>query len=93
MQDLHYVCRHFTVTKLPATTHASTTSFQIDLEVVPVSELRGHEDAVQAVQFDPKGNFLVSGSSDSTFRVWGSFESKSKAGRAENPESSNDYPC
>ncbi|XP_073392267.1 flagellar WD repeat-containing protein Pf20 isoform X2 [Physcomitrium patens] len=67
--------------------------FQIDLEVVPVSELRGHEDAVQAVQFDPKGNFLVSGSSDSTFRVWGSFESKSKAGRAENPESSNDYPC
>lgn len=46
-------------------------SFQINSEVVPVAELRGHEDAVQAVVFDPNGNFMVSGSSDSTFRVWG----------------------
>jgi WD40 repeat protein len=39
-----------------------------------VAELRGHEDAVQAVVFDPSGNFMVSGSSDSTFRVWGDLE-------------------
>jgi WD40 repeat protein len=49
-------------------------SFQIDTEVVPVAELRGHEDAVQAVVFDPNGKFMVSGSSDSTFRVWGDLE-------------------
>lgn len=49
-------------------------SFQIDSEVVPVAELRGHEDAVQAVSFDPNGNFMVSGSSDSTFRIWGNLE-------------------
>lgn len=42
--------------------------------MVPVAELRGHEDAVQAVGFDPNGNFLVSGSSDSTFRVWGALD-------------------
>eukprot|EP00505_MAST-04D_sp_SCG-Rhode-Island_P004296 Stramenopile-MAST_4_protein_4296 len=35
-----------------------------------VADLRGHEDAVQCVCFDPKGKFMVSGGSDSTFRVW-----------------------
>ena len=49
-------------------------SFQIDTEVTPVAELRGHEDAVQAVMFDPNGKYMVSGSSDSTFRVWGDYE-------------------
>ena len=32
--------------------------------------LNGHEDAVQAVVFDPRGEFLVSAASDSTFRLW-----------------------
>lgn len=45
-------------------------SFAIEGEVVPVNELRGHDDAVQAVVFDPEGQFLVSGGSDSTFRIW-----------------------
>ena len=35
-----------------------------------VADLRGHEDAVQAVCFDPKSKFMVSGGSDCTFRVW-----------------------
>lgn len=33
-------------------------------------ELQGHEDAVQAVVFDPSGQFLVSCGSDHTFRMW-----------------------
>jgi WD40 repeat protein len=37
-----------------------------------VSVLRGHDDAVQAVAFDPTSKMIVSGSSDCTFRVWGS---------------------
>ena len=37
---------------------------------MPLNELQGHDDAVQAVVFDPKGQFLVSGGSDSTFRIW-----------------------
>ena len=37
----------------------------------PMAELQGHEDAVQAVAFEPQGKFLVSASSDCTFRVWG----------------------
>ena len=47
-----------------------------DLSRIPPStqtlmaELKGHEDAVQTVQFDPSDKFLISGSSDSTFRVW-----------------------
>ena len=45
-------------------------SFQIDKEVVPVAKLWGHEDVVKAVVFDPDGNFMVFGSSDSTFCVW-----------------------
>ena len=35
-----------------------------------LAELRGHEDAVQGVLFDPNGEFLVSCSSDHTFRTW-----------------------
>ena len=35
-----------------------------------VADLRGHEDAVKAVCFDPKSKFMVSGGSDCTFRVW-----------------------
>ncbi|XP_071943272.1 sperm-associated antigen 16 protein-like [Antedon mediterranea] len=35
-----------------------------------VSNLTGHEDAVQAVMFDRNGEFLVSGGSDSTIRIW-----------------------
>ncbi|KAI8471064.1 MAG: flagellar WD repeat-containing protein Pf20 [Monoraphidium minutum] len=37
----------------------------------PLAELAGHEDAVQAVAFDRCGQFLVSASSDCTFKVWG----------------------
>jgi WD40 repeat protein len=35
-----------------------------------IKDLNGHEDAVQAVLFDPMGKFLVSASSDCTFRIW-----------------------
>jgi len=68
-------------------------SFQIDSEVVPVAELRGHDDAVQAVVFDPNGNFMISGSSDSTFRIWGNLEvtPESEAVMIEGVQSY--YPC
>ena len=37
----------------------------------PLAELAGHDDAAQAVAFDPVGGqFLVSGSSDCTFKLW-----------------------
>ena len=32
--------------------------------------LRGHEDAVQAVVFDPFGKYMVTCGSDATFRLW-----------------------
>jgi sperm-associated antigen 16 protein len=35
-----------------------------------VADLKGHEDAVQTVQFDPSDKHLISGSSDCTFRIW-----------------------
>ncbi len=35
-----------------------------------VSELVGHEDAVQAAAFDPASQFMVTCSSDNTFRLW-----------------------
>jgi WD40 repeat protein len=35
-----------------------------------LQQLHGHEDAVQAVVFDPRGEFMVSAASDSTFRLW-----------------------
>jgi len=38
------------------------------LQQVPA--LTGHEDAVQCVLFERTGEFLVSGSSDLTVRLW-----------------------
>jgi WD40 repeat protein len=35
-----------------------------------VVTLRGHEDSVQDLVFDHKGNFLVSGGSDNNFNIW-----------------------
>eukprot|EP00794_Sanderia_malayensis_P003251 gene3251-3732_t len=35
-----------------------------------VTSLTGHEDAVQAAVFDKHGEFLVSGASDGTIRIW-----------------------
>ena len=35
-----------------------------------VAELRGHEDAVQGVLFDPYGKYVISCGSDATFRLW-----------------------
>jgi WD40 repeat protein len=35
-----------------------------------MTELAGHEDAVQAAVFDPNGQYIVSASSDNTFRLW-----------------------
>lgn len=32
--------------------------------------LNGHENAVQSVLFDPRGQYLLSGGSDATFRLW-----------------------
>jgi WD40 repeat protein len=46
-------------------------SFDVNECAVPIIELVGHEDVVQAVVFDPQCQFLVSGSTDCTFRVWG----------------------
>ncbi|KAK9820575.1 hypothetical protein WJX72_011797 [[Myrmecia] bisecta] len=36
-----------------------------------IVQLQGHEDAVQAVVFDQRGETLISAGSDHTFRVWG----------------------
>ena len=33
-------------------------------------DLRGHDDAVQAVTFDPAGNYMVSAGSDNAFLMW-----------------------
>ncbi|MCO5570238.1 hypothetical protein L7F22_023957 [Adiantum nelumboides] len=44
--------------------------FQVDETILPITELLGHEDAVQAIVFDPACKFVVSGSTDCTFRVW-----------------------
>jgi len=41
----------------------------IDFSIL--TELTGHEDAVQCVRLSPNDSYLVSGSSDSTFRIWG----------------------
>jgi len=35
-----------------------------------LADLQGHEDAVQAVLFDPQGQFIVSAAADHTFRIW-----------------------
>ena len=34
------------------------------------SELVGHDTAVQCVSISPNDNFVVSGSSDATFKIW-----------------------
>jgi WD40 repeat protein len=36
----------------------------------PLAELKGHEDAVNAVCFSPDGKVLASGSADTTILVW-----------------------
>jgi len=37
----------------------------------PIGEpLRGHSDSVRSVGFSPDGEMIVSGSSDSTLRLW-----------------------
>lgn len=40
--------------------------------------LRGHQDAIYAAEFSPDGNLVVTGSSDSTARVWDLATSKSR---------------
>jgi len=35
-----------------------------------VQTLRGHEQGVQDLVFDPNGRFLVSAGADATFRIW-----------------------
>ena len=35
-----------------------------------LTELPAHDKAVQCVQFSPNDSYLVSGSSDATFKVW-----------------------
>ncbi|PIK38766.1 putative sperm-associated antigen 16 protein [Apostichopus japonicus] len=42
----------------------------LDLGSGQITILDGHEDSVQAVLFDKAGDFLVSGSSDNTVRIW-----------------------
>ena len=37
-----------------------------------LKELKGHADAAQSVLFDPLGKYVVSSSSDCTFRLWSS---------------------
>jgi sperm-associated antigen 16 protein len=39
-------------------------------EMAKLSELKGHDDAVQSVALDPNGEFLVTSSSDCTFKLW-----------------------
>ena len=34
------------------------------------AQMTGHADAAQCVAFDRKGKFLLSGSSDTTWRMW-----------------------
>jgi len=40
------------------------------LDAKHLVDLDGHEDAVQSVLFDPQGQFIISASSDQTFRIW-----------------------
>ena len=48
-------------------TKAITLNFHNFLQM---SDLVGHEDAVQCLAFDRQGEFLVSGGSDLTVRIW-----------------------
>jgi WD40 repeat protein len=43
----------------------------IDIETFSkIGELAGHDAAVQCVTMSPNDGFVVSGSSDSTFKIW-----------------------
>ncbi|XP_042192511.1 sperm-associated antigen 16 protein isoform X2 [Callorhinchus milii] len=42
----------------------------LDLPSSQLSSLAGHEDAVQCVLFDHKGEYVISGGSDGTVRFW-----------------------
>ncbi|XP_072339344.1 sperm-associated antigen 16 protein isoform X2 [Scyliorhinus torazame] len=42
----------------------------LDLPSGQLHSLAGHEDAVQCVRFDHKGEYVVSGGSDGTVRLW-----------------------
>lgn len=42
----------------------------IEVATGQATELTAHEDAVQSVLFDRIGEFLVSGGSDGTVRIW-----------------------
>lgn len=42
----------------------------IEIGTSDVTMLAGHDDAVQAVDFDKGGQFLISGGSDGTLRMW-----------------------
>ena len=42
----------------------------IEVATCQATELTAHEDAVQSVLFDRLGEFLVSGGSDGTVRIW-----------------------
>jgi len=35
-----------------------------------LNDLEGHEDAVQALLLDPAGQFMLSGGSDHTVKLW-----------------------
>ncbi len=41
-----------------------------DIEKGKIASLSGHEDAVQCLVFDKAGEFLISGGSDHTVRIW-----------------------
>jgi len=42
----------------------------IEIGTSDVTILAGHDDAVQAVDFDLSGQFMVSGGSDGCLRIW-----------------------
>lgn len=39
-------------------------------DVLQITSLAGHEDAVQCLIFDVGGEFMVSGGSDNVVRIW-----------------------
>ena len=61
-----------------------------------VKELKGHNNPIKSCNFSPCGNFIVSGSSDNTIKIWelstGSLI-KTLAGHTKPIESCNFSPC
>jgi len=55
-----------------------------------VAELRGHTDYVHAVAFSPDGTQLVSGSGDSTVRVWDTLPRNERVRLAKTPSGTGD---